>query len=195
MTDDETTMLYALSTLAQTCAALAAFVGAVGIYRLQGLVVEHARNEHTLRGLLAGTVLSGSEVQNRPIAEVVSVARANTGERSGLSSHVAMSLRGALAEWDAHPARRHRATRALIAFETWNLLVIFGALVGFNHVALLASSPWTLRALWPAALITVAVTVYCVFVWTRDTDARPWPALLRIGRLLRGRLRAEPPRQ
>ena len=33
----ETTILYALSTIAQTCAALSAFVGAVGIYRLQSL--------------------------------------------------------------------------------------------------------------------------------------------------------------
>jgi len=33
----ETTLLYILSTLAQTCAALAAFVGAVGLYRLQSL--------------------------------------------------------------------------------------------------------------------------------------------------------------
>jgi len=32
VTDAETILLYALSTLAQTCAALAAFVGAVGIY-------------------------------------------------------------------------------------------------------------------------------------------------------------------
>ena len=30
-------VLYELSTLAQTCAALAAFVGAVGIFRLQAL--------------------------------------------------------------------------------------------------------------------------------------------------------------
>jgi hypothetical protein len=32
---DSQDVLYALSTLAQTCAALAAFVGAVGLYRLQ----------------------------------------------------------------------------------------------------------------------------------------------------------------
>ncbi len=30
-------VFYPLSTLAQTCAALAAFVGAVGVYRLQSL--------------------------------------------------------------------------------------------------------------------------------------------------------------
>jgi len=34
---DKDTILYALSTLAQTCAALAAFIGAIGLYRLQSL--------------------------------------------------------------------------------------------------------------------------------------------------------------
>jgi hypothetical protein len=44
----------------------------------------------------------------------------------------------------------------------------FLQLVRFNHVAALAACPWTLRALWPAALGTVAVTAYCTFVWTRE---------------------------
>ena len=35
VTDAQTTVLYALSTFAQTCAALAAFVGAVGLYKLR----------------------------------------------------------------------------------------------------------------------------------------------------------------
>ena len=44
VTDPQTTILYALSTLAQTCAALAAFVGAVGLYRLQSLSLTTAGN-------------------------------------------------------------------------------------------------------------------------------------------------------
>ena len=43
-------MLYALSTLAQTCAALAAFVGAVGIFRLQVLRDRYAALEREVRG-------------------------------------------------------------------------------------------------------------------------------------------------
>jgi hypothetical protein len=39
----ENAVLYALSTLAHTCAALAALVGAVGLYRI-GLLVERRRN-------------------------------------------------------------------------------------------------------------------------------------------------------
>jgi len=35
MNDQTTTVLYTLTTLAQSCAALAAFVGAVGVFRLQ----------------------------------------------------------------------------------------------------------------------------------------------------------------
>jgi hypothetical protein len=46
--------------------------------------------------------------------------------------------------------------------------VILAALVGFNHFPALAACPWTLRALWPIALGTVAVTGDCVFVWTKE---------------------------
>lgn len=49
MSDAETTALYALSTLAQTCAALAAFVGAVGLYRLGQLAEQQKRAENELR--------------------------------------------------------------------------------------------------------------------------------------------------
>lgn len=46
----EIVLLYALSTLAQTCAALAAFDGALGLYRLQSLVSKHQDVERGLRG-------------------------------------------------------------------------------------------------------------------------------------------------
>ncbi len=49
MTDAQTTILYVLSTLAQTCAALAAFVGAVGIFRLQVLRERYAALEREVR--------------------------------------------------------------------------------------------------------------------------------------------------
>lgn len=162
VTDAQTTILYALSTLAQTCAALAAFVGAVGVYRLQSLDAGHARNERTIRGLLgvAGLVSRGS-VDSLPLREVLRLARLpEAGE----------SVRESLVEWDGFDARRQRATTALVVFEAWNLLVILAALVGFNHVAFLASRTWALPALWPSALGTVAVTGYCVFVWTRGSE-------------------------
>lgn len=45
----ETTLLYTLSTLAQTCAALAAFVGAVGLFRLQILREQRKEEDQTRR--------------------------------------------------------------------------------------------------------------------------------------------------
>jgi hypothetical protein len=158
MSDETTILLYVLSTLAQTCAALAAFVGAVGLYRLQSLRDERARNESTLRALHEAATGSPEAARRKTIEEIVDLIRAD----------VVGNMPRALAGWAAHPARHRSATRALLAFEMWNLLMIFAALVGFNHVATLAACPWTFRVLWPVAAGTVAVTVYCVLVWTRE---------------------------
>jgi len=53
MDNTTTTVLYALSTIAQTCAALAAFVGAVGVFRLQSLLTSRERIEETITGSVA----------------------------------------------------------------------------------------------------------------------------------------------
>ena len=71
-------VLYALSTLAQTCAALAAFVSALALYKLQSLGAEQARNDHNIRGILAGPVLSQNQVPILPLSRVIEVARANS---------------------------------------------------------------------------------------------------------------------
>jgi len=54
MSDTETTVLYTLSTLAQTCAALAAFVGAVGLFRLQSFRDQHRDAERELNRKIPG---------------------------------------------------------------------------------------------------------------------------------------------
>ncbi len=153
MTAAETTILYALTTLAQTCAALAALVGALGLYRLQSL---RARREGVLRDI--------SAVQLHPAqATAQLLAGARTRAKDG---HPVLGE--LLHDYDSAPSRIRQSTKALWAFEAWNLLVIGMALVGFNHVAALAACPWTLRALWPVALVTVAVTAYCIFAWVRE---------------------------
>ena len=151
MTDAQTIVLYALTTLAQTCAALAALVGAIGLYRLQSLRV---RRESLLRDISA-TLWHPTQTTEQLLIEART--RASRGHPS---------LSALLRDYEAAPSRIARSSKALAAFEGWNLLVIFGALVGFNHVPALAASPWTLRALWPVALGTVGVTAYCIVVWT-----------------------------
>ncbi len=148
---NESAVLYALSTLAQSCAALAAFVGAVGLYRLQLLASRHRdlySDIHATQG--APSALTRQQVRNQ-------------AKTSG--SRLADEL---LREFDALVPRLQSGRCALIVFEGWNLLVIGLSLVGFNYIPLLVSSPWTFWALWVAALGTVAVTAYCVFVWTQQ---------------------------
>jgi hypothetical protein len=73
----------------------------------------------------------------------------------------------AVASWRAFEYRSGESRAWLIAFETWNIVVIFASIIGFNHLAWLSGSEWTLRTLWPVAGITAAITGYCVFIWTK----------------------------
>lgn len=162
-----TTILYTLSTLAQTCAALAAFVGAVGLYRLQALSAEHARIEQQIRSLLAEGPLHRDVAGTYPLGATIATARDVIDGTRQTSPEIIDSLWDAMSAWDAYPSRHQRAGRALRAFEAWNLLVIGAALVGFNYVPALAASAWALPLLWPVAVVTVGLTAYCVFVWTK----------------------------
>ena len=168
MNDPQTTVLYTLSTLAQTCAALAAFVGAVGLFRLQALSAEHTRTEQKIRSFMGEGPLSRDLARTYPLDPTIKRAREVLGGTVQTAPEIVDSLRAAMLEWDAYPRRRRRANRALLAFEVWNLIVVGAALVGFNHVPRLAATCWALPLLWPVALVTIVLTGYCVYVWTRD---------------------------
>ncbi len=155
--DPGTILLYALSTLAQTCAALAAFVGAVGIYKLQLQGNEHVRNEQTIRGLLFHILDRPAQVM--PLDEILQIARNQVANPNpALPASAPDILSRALAERDDFPRRHWQVTTALFTFEGWNLLVIGASLVGFNYIPELVSSPWTFWGVWAAAVGTVAVT-------------------------------------
>src|SRR5262252_8280144 len=68
---DDQVVLYALSTLAQTCAALAAFVGAIGLFRLQSLRDGERDADQILRTAIAGTGISEPMAFSMPRAEVI----------------------------------------------------------------------------------------------------------------------------
>jgi hypothetical protein len=162
MSDAETTVLYALSTLAQTCAALAAFVGAVGLYRLQILRGRRREAEFELRRWSEGAATS-RDTWRSTLDEILA------GLDNPLDpNHVNLPrARQARVEWAAFPPRIDKSRNALVVFEAWNLLVIGVSLVGFNYVQSVASSPCSFLGLWAAAVGTVAVTSYCVYAWTR----------------------------
>ena len=129
-------VLYALSTLAQTCAALAALVGALALYRLQSMNEAHAANERRIRELIAAHFPFGREPA---LDEVLRVARAQIApERKELQATVVESLRAAMIAWDRFDSRSVRAVKSFVIFEVSNLLTIFASLLGFACVSWLA---------------------------------------------------------
>jgi hypothetical protein len=120
MTNAKTTLLYGLSTLAQTCAALAAFVGTVALYKLQSLRDQHRDTERELR-VLAGR-LTGRETDRLPVFVIVEAAVSKTDRN-------ALAARALHDEWATFRPRVRRSSGALGLFEAWNLLVIGVALV------------------------------------------------------------------
>jgi hypothetical protein len=160
----ENAVLYALSTLAQTCAALAALVGALGAYRIQSLRANKATAERDLRGLAAQANLIGGDVA--PIAPIEVVADTVARAIPNPSLPNIAKAKEARETWNASPSIRPSINK-FIAFEAWNLLLIGASLAGFNHVPWLMVWPWMFWSLWAAAVGTVAVTGYCVYAWTR----------------------------
>ncbi len=66
---NETAVLYTLTTLAQSCAALAAFVGAVGVFRIQLLRDQRHNAERELR--TSSENLVGRDVHAVSLSEVL----------------------------------------------------------------------------------------------------------------------------
>ena len=168
----EQALFYALSTLAQTCAALAAFVGAVGLFRLQILRDQQREAEFEFRARVWEA--SGHATQGMSIAAVIALAeRINPDE-----------ARRRIAEgrsvWEAVAPQTRRTIYTLAVFEAWILFVIVISLGGLAHVPALACFRWSSVALWGVTIITAAVTGGSLFVW------------LDVRRLLR-RLRDQTP--
>jgi len=169
----ETTLLYALSTIAQTCAALAAFVGAVGLFRLQILREQRKEKDQTRRlyiyafrdpqsggwktPLGYGPSLDPAEVVEQ---EIERLERSDSDHPAGPAHR----------RWKASAPPIRKSCTALIFFEALNVGLIAASLIGFNHINALACARWTFWALWGVALATLGVTVYCVVVCTKGVE-------------------------
>lgn len=159
---DKNTILYALSTLAQTCAALLAFIGALGLYRLQSLSGSTQEMYRNLRGLLASVGKAEwkpdvlSLLPDRRVREIANNAVASP---EGLGQE---RIRDALVrELDRRKVLGgaiRRTQRLLLLFGGWNLLAIAVAILGFDFVSTLAGCRLVSLGLWASALGTALFT-------------------------------------
>ena len=158
-------VLYALSTVAQTGAALAALVGALALYKLQAMRAAHERTERIIQELVDAHLPFGRPA---PVYEKMRIAREHV-QRGGLPEAALEKCRTALAEWCQFDSRYKRAVRSLLIFEAWNLLAILVALSGFVCASWLAFH-WMLFAilLIVCSIMTVAVTGGALYVMARQ---------------------------
>ncbi len=180
MTDQQTTVLYVLTTLAQSCAALAAFVGAVGVFRIQMLREQRQGAEKVLRGRTHEASIFRDAAFWMPIDDIVKrldTVRADlhlkdtdTSNESNPSLAALFAAFKALDVWRVSEVPFKRTRGALLLLEGWNLAVITVALVGFNHVSALAVAPLFACALVFVAVITALVPLGCVWVWTQGAE-------------------------
>jgi hypothetical protein len=163
----ETTVLYALTTLAQSCAALAAFVGALGVFRIQMLRDQKRdaeRNFHLHATRLIGQT---SAMSRDAILERINQVRDANPTRPNPALVLADEARE---RWDAFSPRLLQARRALIRLELWTLAVIGASMIGFNFIPWLKDARWMPYALLLAVIVTVVVTLWSDVVWTGTVD-------------------------
>lgn len=146
-------VLYALSTLAQTCAALAALIGAIGLYRLQFL---RGQQQSLLRDIAAN--LGYSTIMKTD--QLLDAARQRAADHPTIPEM--------LRDYGAMPGRIKWSAVGFAVFEAWSLAVIGASLVGFNYLPLLVGSPYMYWGLLVAAVGTIGMTAFAVFTWTRQ---------------------------
>ena len=155
---NENAILYALSTLAQTCAALAAFLGAVWVFRLQSIDQNRERILSRIAGLL-----------NHPAKTDIEVIEDATRRQGDFGE-----MPDALARYNRMTAARNTSIRWFSAFEVGTLLIIFLSLIGFAFVPQLACHP-ILTAITFGVLSAGAVCITMVAFWNGFGFEGIWP--------------------
>ena len=133
---DKDTLLYALSTLAQTDAALIAFLGAIGVYRLQFFNTRSRQVEEYLRGLASQSMYSTSKAASLTIIQLWTWANWITSAKSeDLSTDSERNVQSAVAlefgAWAALEKHSTRLTKIIIIFVSYHLCTIAASLLGF----------------------------------------------------------------
>jgi hypothetical protein len=175
---DSTALYYALSTIAQCAAALAALIGFLGLWRLDRLREEARQIEPQLRELMSRTGRLTPTVQrvpgerpdlhriprwelNRRIDDVIA------NPQTGIEQEVQPALQATRQRGRHLPGEQQRLLRVLRIFLGVTLIILLAAIVGFLFVDQIKHRWWTPWALGLASLALVWFPFVVVFVASR----------------------------
>jgi hypothetical protein len=140
---------YALSTIAQCAAALAALIGFLALWRLDRLQDEDTHLENELKGLL---------VHTRERIRGLCIQNINEPQSQPNGATYRLQIIPRITRWNALPGERWRLMGVRTLFLAITLIVILApAIVGIIHVEWLKTWPWAPTALYVAsALLAIA---------------------------------------
>lgn len=166
----ETTLLYALSTVAQSCAALVAFLGALVLFRLQSLAARREDFFRNVRGLIAKTGKAEWKpelVALLPSKEIRHIAKTiiDTPETDA-QREVQEPIQEEYTRLEGLGRDQRRTERLLILFGGLNLAIVLVALIGFDFVWLLRGCWWSSLGLWGAGVAIFISTMGMIFELT-----------------------------
>ncbi len=160
---DSNTLNYALSTIAQCAAALAALIGFFGLWRLDRLRDEAQQVEALLAELVASVATEKPQEADRPTVRAIlsrtfvfGRAREIVNDRQpGRSTHemlLCFPIGAALDRWDLLYTEQGRLRRPLIVVLAVALLILILSITSFVFISALLTWPWTSSLIMTASL-------------------------------------------
>jgi hypothetical protein len=183
---DQNIIYYALSTIAQCAAALAALVGFLGMWRLDRLQEEYGQAVRDVGWLLASAPVSDSHVTNITVhtlhhdiiiqAAEQFVTKHRDSQDDTLRSF-ALKIEANLKRWKVIPSEQQRLMCVLRIFLAVVLTILVIAVVGIPFVAALRTWPRTLTILIMLASLVLGVGPFYVMLEAAHT-IRALPVLV-----------------
>ena len=169
MTEAEIGVSQTLSILAESSAMLAAFLGAVGIFRLHALFDRRRDVEIEVRACMMRLtkkdtfVLPLEGVHAMMDEEQMRVMR-HPGHRELLTAAIAADRR----RRDLQPVL-YRTRLSMLLLESVNLAVIAACIIGLTRIKMVAGAAWLSPVLWTAVIGQMTIPLWCVWIWTAET--------------------------
>ncbi len=167
----ESALYYALSTIAQCGAALAALIGFFGLWRLDRLRDQQAALERYLRRLLVDRGFSEPDTMALPIARIIQATRSvadGTWSHPG-APEVRAKCQRIVPQWGDLQGQQRRLMVVLISFLLGTLVLLAAAIVGIACVKQLENLTWPLWLVYVASVWLAGAPVYVVWQAARSS--------------------------